>query len=73
MEVAGSFEQADLAVMIQTCIRDSTWTLVILIEGFYGFPQFLQPNAEIVPQSGHDHFLPNTFQFIIHQSSYCTA
>jgi hypothetical protein len=30
----------------------------------------LQAKARILPQLGHDHSLPNPFQFIIHQSSY---
>jgi hypothetical protein len=35
---------------------------------------FVPPgNTVIVPQLGHYHFLPNLFQFIIHQSSYHSA
>jgi hypothetical protein len=29
----------------------------VLSEGFSGFLQFLQANAGIIPQFGHDHFL----------------
>jgi hypothetical protein len=36
----------------------------ILTKGFGGFPQFLQTNAGIKPQSDHSHFLPHSFQFI---------
>jgi hypothetical protein len=36
--------------------------------GFCGFPQSLQTNARIVPQSGHKRFLPNPFQFISHST-----
>jgi hypothetical protein len=35
-----------------------------------GFPQCLQQNAWIVPWLGHDLFLLNRLQIIIHQSSY---
>jgi hypothetical protein len=35
-----------------------------------GFLQSLQTNAGIVPRLGHNRFLPNPFQFIIHDSSY---
>jgi hypothetical protein len=31
-----------------------------------GFPQSLQQNVGTVPQSGHDHFLPNTVQYTSH-------
>jgi hypothetical protein len=30
-----------------------------------GFPDYLQVNAEIVSQIGHDHLLPYPLQFII--------
>jgi hypothetical protein len=33
----------------------------------HDFPQSLQANSKIVPQSHYDHFLPNPFQFIIRQ------
>jgi hypothetical protein len=35
---------------------------------FRGFRRFLQPNSRIVPRLGHELFLPNPFQFIIHHS-----
>jgi hypothetical protein len=35
-----------------------------------GFPQSLQANAGLLPRTGHDHLLPNPFQFNIHESSY---
>jgi hypothetical protein len=31
-----------------------------------GFLKFLLANAMLIPQSGHDHFLPNPFLFILH-------
>jgi hypothetical protein len=36
----------------------------ILTNDFCDFPQSLQTNARIIPQSGHGHFLLNPFQFI---------
>lgn len=44
-----------------------------LSSGFCGLPQSLQENAAIVPLLGHDHFLPNSYQFVTHQSSYSSA
>jgi hypothetical protein len=44
--------------------RDNGYTEVLR-----GFPESLQANAGIVPQLNNDCFLPNPFQFIIHQSS----
>jgi hypothetical protein len=38
--------------------------------GLCGFLQFLQANAMILPLLGHDHFIPNCFQFIVLPSSY---
>jgi hypothetical protein len=35
-----------------------------------GFPQSLQARAGIIFRFGHDQFLPNPFQSVIHQSSY---
>jgi hypothetical protein len=32
----------------------------------WGFPQLLHSNAKMVPQLGHESFLPNPFQFISH-------
>jgi hypothetical protein len=34
---------------------------------FRRFPQSLAANDIIVPRVGHDRFLPNPFQFIIHR------
>jgi hypothetical protein len=34
-------------------------TLAILTEVFHGFPQSIQPNAEVVLQQAHDCFFPN--------------
>jgi hypothetical protein len=39
----------------------------ILIEVLHGFSQPLQENAGVISLSGHGHFLPNHFQFIIIQ------
>jgi hypothetical protein len=38
----------------------------VLAEGFRRFLQSLQENAGIVPKLGHDHFIPCTFQLVIH-------
>jgi hypothetical protein len=35
-----------------------------------GTPLSLQTNSEIIPQLGHDHFLPSPFEFIVHLLSY---
>jgi hypothetical protein len=43
------------------------------LSSFHGFSQSFQANANVVglPWLGHYRFLPNPFQFIIYQSSYC--
>jgi hypothetical protein len=48
----------------------SPGTQAALIEVIRGFTYPLQPNARIVPWLGRDHFIPNSFQFIIHLSAY---
>jgi hypothetical protein len=54
--------------------RSRVWISVetpnILTEVLRGFPQSLKANAGIVPQTGHDRFLPDPSQFIIHLSCY---
>jgi hypothetical protein len=54
--------------------RCSVWILTgapaILMDLFCGIPQSLQANDRIVPWLNHECFLPNPFQFIIHQSPY---
>jgi hypothetical protein len=35
-----------------------------------GFPHSLRENAGIIPGLGHNRFLADPFQFIIHQSAY---
>jgi hypothetical protein len=42
---------------------------VILSKIFRAFPQFLQENSGRGPPLGHDGFLPNSLQFIIHPTS----
>jgi hypothetical protein len=37
---------------------------------FCGFPQSYLASSGVVPQLGYDCFLPNSFQFIIHQLSW---
>jgi hypothetical protein len=52
-----------------TAGRISVGTPPILPELIRGFPQSFQVNTGKEPVLGHDHFLPNHFQFIIHLSS----
>jgi hypothetical protein len=55
-------EEDDIAIRrCQTATPDRT----PIIEGSHRFSQFLQADTWIVNRIGHDHFLPNTFQFII--------
>jgi hypothetical protein len=62
---------AGIAIMLWNCIQKVlslifASSLAILKEVFSGFPQSIKANARIIPQSGHDNFLPNAFQSIIH-------
>jgi hypothetical protein len=41
----------------------------VMSDSFHGFPESLQANFGLVPSS-HNTFLPHTFQFMIHVSSY---
>jgi hypothetical protein len=41
----------------------------MLTEVVRGLPSFFHANSGDVPQLGHDPFLPNPFQFIVHQST----
>jgi hypothetical protein len=36
-------------------------------EGFGDFPQSFKANVGLVPRFGHNRFLPNLFQIVIHQ------
>jgi hypothetical protein len=57
--------QSDTALHIWVMPSSSLgWTLVIFTKVLCGFPQYLQTNSGIVPQSDHDCFLQNPF--IIH-------
>jgi hypothetical protein len=40
--------------------------MFILNEVSHGFPQSLKANAEIILILGHEHILPNQFQFTVH-------
>jgi hypothetical protein len=68
--------QAGLEVTLQICIREVFgWNFGqktdYPTEMFRVLPQSVQANTGIVPPSGHDHFLKNSFQFIvIHLSPY---
>jgi hypothetical protein len=66
--------QVGVAVMLYTCIgRCFVWisagTQVILTE-ILCCMLTLHTNIRIVPRLGHDCFLPNPFQFIVHQTSH---
>jgi hypothetical protein len=66
-------EQADLDVTLYICILDVLGSNLGRSTGYSErisryFPQSLQTNAGIVTRLGHDRFLPNPFQFIIHLS-----
>jgi hypothetical protein len=68
-------EQVGLAVIFSPVfrgclIRISAVTSTILIDVFHGFSQSLRANSGIVPGLGHDHFLPDSLQFISYDSSY---
>jgi hypothetical protein len=51
-------------------VRISIETWAILTDFFVLFFVSHQANAGMVSRSGHDHFLPNPFQFLIDQSFY---
>jgi hypothetical protein len=42
----------------------------ILTDSLHDFPLFIQANAGVVLQLGHEHFLSSPFQFIIGLSAY---
>lgn len=50
-------------------VRISADVLTILIDISRDFPEFLQANALICLQTGHDHFVPRPFSFVIRWSS----
>jgi hypothetical protein len=59
-------ERVGEAVSLYTRFREALGSnLAILSEAFRSFPHSLQANARIVPQLGHDCFLPNPFDFAI--------
>jgi hypothetical protein len=49
-------------------ISSSTPAIIIIIS--LCFAQSVQANTGIVPRLGHDHFLPNLFQFFIDAALY---
>jgi hypothetical protein len=68
------YGQANVAVKLQTRIREELCLnlgrdTTILTDVFRGYFHSLWENARIVPELGHDRFLRNPFQSIIHQSS----
>jgi hypothetical protein len=59
-----------LEVMLWTCDQvmlgsNLSFPMAILTEPFCDFPQSNQTNAEILSQTGHDHFLLHPFHPII--------
>jgi hypothetical protein len=54
-------------------VRISVGALTTRNQVFGGFPQPFQENSGILPRLDHNSFLPNPYQFTIHQASYhCT-
>jgi hypothetical protein len=69
-----SLQQTGLEVTLYTC-RRVVWGWIsagvpVMLTGSRSFPQSLYENTKIEPRLGHDFFLPSSFQFITHQSSY---
>jgi hypothetical protein len=67
-------ERVGVAVVLLTCIREDPglilgWISAILTEVLRGFPKYIQENARRVLQLGHECFLPNPSQIIIHLST----
>jgi hypothetical protein len=63
-------EQVNAAVSLQTCILE---VLDSILGRDTDCPDFLSPfslNAATVAELGHDRFLTNPFQFIVHQPYY---
>jgi hypothetical protein len=69
-------EQATVLAMPYTsvwemhCLNVKSGHRLSCLGVFHHFPQSLQTYARIVPSSGHNHFLPYLFKFIMHQPSY---
>jgi hypothetical protein len=59
-----------LDLYLRGAYSESLPGLINPTEVFHRFPQSLQTNARIIPPSGHNNFLPNPVQFIIHLPSY---
>jgi hypothetical protein len=67
-------EQSDIAVMICTgsSVRITVGTPAIQTVFLHGFPQHPPANAGSILELLHHHFLPDLFQFVIHQSFLST-
>jgi hypothetical protein len=50
-------------MLVSNLCRDTGYPEVL-----HGSPQFLTVNTGIVPQLGHDRFLPNPLKFVYHPS-----
>jgi hypothetical protein len=63
--------EAGCRLIFRRCLaRIPIGTQDSLINVSRGFSQLLQANGGIEPRLGHEFFLPNPYQFTIHQSSY---
>lgn len=62
-----------LVVFWRCLVRNSARAPLIPIDVDRNFLQSIQANERVVPQSGHGRFLPNSSQFIIHESPYQRA
>lgn len=66
----GCSNSTDVYFLSEMCsVRMSPETLTILAEVFRCFPQSLHTDAVTAPRLVHVRFLPDTFHFIIHQTS----
>jgi hypothetical protein len=68
-------EQAGLQIMFCTCVREMphsnlSWNTGCPDWELSSFSSVLPGKCRLVYPSGHDRFLPDSFQFIIHLSSY---
>jgi hypothetical protein len=67
-------ESIDFDVTLHICIRKVRGSILRRDIHYYkvlcGFTHFLHENSTTVPQTGHNYFLPNPFQFMSSIPSY---
>jgi hypothetical protein len=64
-----------ISITILTCVQEVPvsnlgGTPNIPNEGFWYFSELPRADPEVIPRISHDRFLPNNFEFTIHQSTY---